>query len=167
MFPNIRTFIQYVNTMRSLSLSDPKSSENLSAECIMEGLKIFLLNNKSRFTNIHPLQTNGTVTRAPNGCPCPDIANNHLDKNINEKRAPDFQGCFYFGICRDDCLVLWCGDIEKLNNFHEMLSTSDKKLKVAMKIGGNSICFLDLKILFQTIVWKQLFIVNLLKVTYI
>ena len=55
----------------------------------------------------------------------------------------------YFGRNRDECLLLWCGDIEKLNYFHKMLNTVDQKLKITMEIGGNSICFLDLKISIQ------------------
>ena len=49
----------------------------------------------------------------------------------------------------DDRQVLWCGDIEKLNDFQKMLNNLDEKLKFTMEIGGNSICFLDLKISIQ------------------
>ena len=57
------------------------------------------------------LQTNGTAIGAPNSCSYSDIS--HLDKIINEKRATQFEECFYFGRYCDDCFVLWCGDIEK------------------------------------------------------
>ena len=86
---------------------------------------------------------------APNSCSYSNIAIKHLDKIINEKRATRFQECFYFGRYRDDCLVLWCGDIEKLNDFHKMLNTLNEKLKFTMEIGDNSMFFLDLKILIQ------------------
>ena len=78
-----------------------------------------------------------------------DIAISHLDKIINEKRITQFQECFHFGRYRDDCLVLWCGDIEKLHDFRKMLNTLDEKLKFTMEIGGNSICLLDLRISIQ------------------
>ena len=65
---------------------------------------------------------------------------------INEKRTTNFQECFYFARYCDDSLVLWYGDIEKLNDSHKILNTFDEKLKFTMKIGGNSSCFLDLKI---------------------
>ena len=111
--------------------------------------KNFLLNNNSRFADIHLLQINGTATGAPNFCSYSDIVISQLDKIINEKRASKFQECFYFSRYRDDCLVLWCEDIEKLNNFPKMLNVLDEKLKFTMEIGGNSICFLHLKIHIQ------------------
>ena len=92
---------------------------------------------------------NDTSAGAPNSCPYSDVAIRHLDKIINEKRVTKFQECFYFGRYCDDCLVLWCGDIEKLNDVHEMLNTLDKKLRFTMEIGANNICFLDLKIYIQ------------------
>ena len=103
--------------------------------------------NNSSFANIHLLQTNDTATGAPNSCSYSDIAISHLDKIINIKELHNFKNAFILvdGRYRDDCLVLWCRDIEKLNNFHKMLNTLDEKLKVTMEIGGN-ICFLDLKI---------------------
>ena len=143
------------------SLLDSRSAKNPSTKCIMERLEICLLNNNSRFANIHLLQTNAATSGAPNLCSYSDIPISHLDNIINEKRATLFQKYFYFGRYRDDCLVLWCGDIEKLNDFYKMLKTLDKKLKFAAEIGGNSICFLHLKI------YIHLFIVNLLTVIYI
>ena len=127
------------------SLLDSSSSKNLSTECIMKGLEICLLNNNSHFANIHLLQTNGTATGAPNSCSYSDIATSHLDKIINEKKATQFQECFYFGRYHDDCLVSWCRDIGKINDFHKMLNILDEKLKFAMEIGGNRTCFLDFK----------------------
>ena len=70
-------------------------------------------------------------------------------KIFNEKRATQFQKCLYFGKCRINSLVLYCPDIEKLNDCYKMLNTLDVNLKFTMKIGGNSICFLDLKISIQ------------------
>ena len=122
---------------------DSSSSKNPSTERIMKGLEICLLNNKSSFGNIHLLQTNGIATGAPKLCSYSNIAISHLD--IKEKRATHFQECFYFGIYHDDCLVSWCGDIEKVNNFHKMLNTLDGKLKFMMEIGGNMIYLLDFK----------------------
>ena len=90
------------------SLLDLKSSQNPSAECVMEGLKICFLNNNSRFSNINLLLTNGTATGAPNSSSYSDITISQLDKITNEKRATQFQECFYFGRYRDDYLVLWC-----------------------------------------------------------
>ena len=128
------------------SLLDSRSSKNPSTEYIMEGLEICLLHNNLGFANIYQLQTNGTATGATNSCSYSDIAISHLDKIINARRAVQFQECFYFGRYRGDCLVLWCGDIEKLNDFHKMLNTLDEKSKFTMEIRGNSTCFLDLKI---------------------
>ena len=103
MFPNISSEREMEAVCSSL---DSRSSKKLSKECLKEGLKNCLLNNNSRL-----LQTNGTVTGAPNSCSYSDIAISHLDQTFNEKRAIQFQECFCFGRYRDDCLVLCCGDI--------------------------------------------------------
>ena len=126
------------------------SSKNPSTECIMEGLEICLLNNNSRFANIHLLQANGTATGAPNSFSVFDIAISHLNKIINKKRATQFQEYFYFGRYHDNYLIIWCGDTEKINNFHKMLNNVYEKLKFTIEIAGSSICFLDLKIFIQS-----------------
>ena len=106
MFPNLDNE-RRMEAVRSLL--DSRSLKNPSTESIMEGLEICLLNNNSHFANIHLLQTYVTATEAPNSCSYSDIAISRLD----EKKATQFQECFYFGRYRDDSLVLWCGDIEK------------------------------------------------------
>ena len=106
MFPNIDNE-RGMEAVRSLL--DSRSSKKF---IIMDRLEFCLLNNNSRFANILLLQTNGTTTGAPNPCSYSDIAISHLDKIINEKRATQFQECFYGRYC-DNCLVLWCRDIEK------------------------------------------------------
>ena len=53
MFPNIDN-VRGMEAARSLS--DSSSSKNPSTECIIKGLEISLLNNNSRFANIHLLQ---------------------------------------------------------------------------------------------------------------
>ena len=107
----------------------------------MEGLQVFLLNNKSLFANIHLLQTNGTATGAPNSCSYSDIVISHPDKIINGKRTIQSQECFYFGRYHDDCLVLYCSDVKEINNFHKMLNTLNEKLKFTMDNRASSICF--------------------------
>ena len=99
MFPNIDNE-RGMETERSLSHS--RSLKNPLTECIMEGLEVCLLNNNSRFPNIHLLQTNGTGTGGPSSCFYFDIATTHLNKIINKKRVTQFQECFYFGRYRDD-----------------------------------------------------------------
>ena len=120
--------------------------------------KSFLLNNNSRFADI--LEINGTATGAPKFCSYSDIIISQLDKIVNEKRASKFQEPFCFSRYRDDCLILWCEDIEKLNDFPKMLNALDEKLKFTMEIEGNSISFLHLKIHiqnnhFETIVYNK------------
>ena len=106
MFPNIDNE-RGMEAVRSLL--DSRSSKKF---IIMDRLEFCFLNNNSRFANIHLLQTTGTTTGAPNPCSYSDIAISHLDKIINEMRATQFQECFYGRYC-DNCLVLWCRDIEK------------------------------------------------------
>ena len=150
---NIANMFSNIDNEREMeavrSLLDSRSSKSPSNKCMMEGLEICLLNNNSRFANIHLQQTNDTATRGPNSCFYSDTAISHLDKIINEKRVTQFQECFHFGRYRDDCLVLWSGDIEKPHDFRKMLNTLDEKLKFTMEIGGNNICLLDLRISIQ------------------
>ena len=96
MFPNTDN-VRGMEAVRQLL--DSRSSKNPSTEWIMEGLEICLLNNYSRFANID----------VPNSCSYSDIAISDLDKIIHEKRATQFQECFYFSRYRDDIWLLWCG----------------------------------------------------------
>ena len=128
------------------SALDSRSIKVPSTECIIEGLKICLYNNNSKFADKNLLQTNGTATGAPNSCSYSDIAVSSVDNAVFEKMNSSFSELKYFGRYRDDCLCLWCGSIEKLNEFHTFLNSINSDLKFTMEIGGNSICFLDLKI---------------------
>ena len=105
-----------------------------------------MLNNNSRFANIHLLQTNGTTAGAPNSCSFSDVAISHANKIINKKRATQFQECFYFGRLHDAIFVLW----RRENGFQKMLNILDEKLKFMIKIGCSSICFLDFKVFIQS-----------------
>ena len=80
MFPNIDNE-RGMEAVRCLL--DSRVSKTPPTKCIMEGLKICLLNNNSQFDNIHLLQTNGTATGAPNSCSYSDIALSRLDKIVN------------------------------------------------------------------------------------
>ena len=93
------------------SLLDSRSSQNASTESIMEGLEIYFLKNDSRFANIHLLQTNDTADGAPNSCSYSNVAINHLDKIINEKRATQFQESFV-----DIAMNVWFYVVEILKN---------------------------------------------------
>ena len=73
------------------------------------------------------LQLRNDVNSYVNSYSYSDISISHLVKIINEKRATQFYECFYFGGYPDDCLVLWCGDIGKLNDFYKILNTLDEK----------------------------------------
>ena len=77
----------------------------------MEGLEIYFLKNDSRFANIHLLQTNDTADGAPNSCSYSNVAFNHLDKIINEKRATQFQESFV-----DIAMNVWFYVVEILKN---------------------------------------------------
>ena len=53
--------------------------------CIIEGLKICLYNNDSKFYQDHLLQTKWTATAASNSCSYSDLAIHRLDKLINNE----------------------------------------------------------------------------------
>ena len=117
-----------------------------STACVLEALCICLFNNNSVFGNQHLLQENGTATGAPNSCSYSDLAIVPIDDQINSARTSSFKELIYYGRYRDDCLALWAGEESRLQFFLEFMNTLDEKLKFTMEIGGDSICFLDLKI---------------------
>ena len=65
---NIANMFSNIDNEREMeavrSLLDSRSSKSPSNKCMMEGLEICLLNNNSRFANIHLQQTNDTATGA-------------------------------------------------------------------------------------------------------
>ena len=112
-------------------------------ECLIEALNICLFNNNSRFGKDNLLQTNGTASGAPNSCSYADIAVSSVDDGVY---GSDFQEILYFGWYRDDCICLWHGTTERLDEFFQFINTLSLDLKFTMELGGNSLCFLDLKI---------------------
>ena len=52
----------------------------------------------------------------------------------------------YFGRYRDDCLALWTGPLQKLELFLMFLNSIDSNLQFTIEVGGNELCFLDLKL---------------------
>ena len=73
MFPSIDTVKGRDAVRLELNRRD---SNKPSTECVLEGLQICLYNINSLFDRNHLLQTNGTVTDAPNSCSYSDIAVN-------------------------------------------------------------------------------------------
>ena len=115
-------------------------------DCIIEGLKLCLYNNNSVFANENLLQTNGTATGAPNSCSYADIAISTIDEEVLKIISSKYTEMMYFGRYRDDCLSLWIGSIDALNDFHDFLNSLNSNLKFTMEVGNETLCFLDLKI---------------------
>ena len=120
-----------------------------STQCIIEGLSLCLYNNNSKFANENLLQVNGTATGAPNSCSYADIAIAPIDDAVFDKMESDFTELRYFGRYRDDCLALWCGSRERLQQFFKFLNSLSEDLKFTMEIGEESLCFLDVEIKFM------------------
>ena len=114
--------------------------------CLLEGLTLCLYNNNSVFNGSNLLQTNGTATGAPNSCSYSDLAVEPIDESIFEERDKNFNELKYYGRFRDDCLVLWNGTNERLNDLHKFINSIDSNLQFTMEIGGTSLDFLDLRI---------------------
>ena len=98
------------------------------------------------FANEYLLQTNGTATDAPSFCSYIDIAVASLDQAIMEQKEIAFPEILYFGRQRDNCLVLWGGTDEKLQELYIFINTLNPDLKFTMEIGNQSTCFLDIRI---------------------
>ena len=143
MFPNIDN-IKDIETVKLVLQNRP--SQKPSTERIIEGIKICLYNKSSKFDQGRLLQTNGTATGAPNSCSYSDLATHRLDKLINNERINNFSELFFYGRYRDDCYVIWNGNKERLNSFHQLLNSLDENLKFTTDIAKGSLCFLDLKI---------------------
>ncbi|XP_057302660.1 uncharacterized protein LOC130636829 [Hydractinia symbiolongicarpus] len=126
-------------------IMDKRIFKKPSTECIMDALDLCLYNNNSVFANEHLLQTNGTATGAPNSCSYADIAVSSIDDAVFEKMHSSYPEILYFGRYRDDCLSLWCGSNDKLQEFFVFMNSINQDLKFTMEIGGDKLCFLDLQ----------------------
>ena len=124
-----------------------------STDCLIEGVKLCLHNNNVVFANENLWQTNGTATVAPNFCSYADIAVASMDQAIMRQKETAFPEILYFGWYRDDCLVLWNGTDEKLQELYNFINTLNPDLMFPMEIGNQSICFIDLRI---SIVWNKI-----------
>ena len=83
---------------------------------------------------------------APNSCSYNDIAINRLHRLIEQEQANNFKELFFFERYRDDCLVLWNGNKDRLDEYFFFLNLLDCDLKFTVEIGKDHLCFLDLKI---------------------
>ena len=92
------------------------------------------------------LLTTGTAAGAPNSCSYADLAVFDIDKIVLQAKRNTFQEMRYFGRYRDDCLALWTGPLEKLELFLMFLNSIDSNLQFTIEVGGNELCFLDLKL---------------------
>ena len=117
-----------------------------SSDCIIEGLEICLKCSNSRFGSQNLLQLNGKATDAPNSCSYADSAVFDIDKSVLQAKRNTFQEMRYFGRYRDDCLALWTGPLQKLELFLMFLNSIDSNLQFTIEVGGNELCFLDLKL---------------------
>ena len=90
------------------------ANKSPSADCIIEGLEIFLKYNNSRFASQNLLQLNGATTGASNSCSFSDLTVFNIDNNISQTKTNGYQEMRHFGWYCDDCLALWSGPLEKL-----------------------------------------------------
>ena len=126
-----------------------RANKSPSTDCIIEGLEICLRCSNSRFGSQNLLQLNGTTTGAPNSCSYADLAVFDVDKNVLQAKRNTYQEMRDFGRYRDDCLALWIGPLEKYELFLMFLNSIDSNLQFTIEVGGNELCFLDLKLTFK------------------
>ena len=144
---NMYPSIDNVNGIQAVAkFLNTRVEKNPSTECIIEGLSLCLYNNNSQFAMENLLQVNGTATGAPNSCSYADIAIAPIDDAVFQKMQSDFKELRYFGRYRDDCLSLWCGSRDRLQQFFSFLNSLSNDLKFTMEIGEQSLCFLDVEI---------------------
>ena len=68
-----------------------------------------------------------------------------IDDAINQAKEERFPELLFYRRYRDDCIVLWNGSYERLNEFHDFINTLDDFLKFTIEIGGYYINFMDLR----------------------
>ena len=68
--------------------------------------------------------------------------------------------CVHNVIEKINCLALWTGPLEKLELFLMFLNLIDSNLQFTIEVGGNELCFLDLKLILKVIKFKLQFIVR-------
>ena len=89
---------------------------------------------------------NGTASGAPNSCSYAGLVISPIDYQVFEAMNSTFKELCYFGRYRDDCLSLWVGTNERLEEFFTFLNSLNEDLKFTMEIGGKELCFLDVKL---------------------
>ena len=142
MFPSIDNVSGVNAVRRALETRDLKHP---STECLIEALDICLHHNNSTFAGQHLIQTNGTAMGAANSCSYSDLAIYPIDQKILHAQANSLNELFYFGRYRDDCITLWTGKIERLNDFLNFINGIDTNIQFTIEIGYNELNFLDLK----------------------
>ena len=107
MFPNIDN----VKGTEAVKLAlQNRPSQKPSTECIIEGLRICLYNNNSKFDQDNLLQTNDTATGASNSCSYSDLAIYRLDKLIKNDQINNFHELLFFFFMEDiEMIVLQFG----------------------------------------------------------
>ena len=150
MFPSIDNTMG-INAVRSCLQKRPNLCP--STDFLIEALELCLTHNNSMFDGKHLVQTNGTAMGAANSCSYADIAIECVDTAVLREMQELFKEMKYFGRYRDDCLSIWCGDIDRLQVFLDFINNLANGITFTMEIGGPKICFLDLEI---TISNKQL-----------
>lgn len=71
---------------------------------------------------------------APNSCSYADLAISPIDDAVFESMKSTYPEMLYYGRYRDDCLSLWCGSTERLNEFFTFLNSLNEDLKFTMEI---------------------------------
>jgi hypothetical protein len=132
MFPSISNESGIRAVRQALNSRKVKSP---STKCIIEGLKITLSCNNSKFNDNHLLQIDGTAMGAPNSCSYADLATVPIDDLIFESQKRDFTELYLYKKFRDDVFSLWTGDVYRLDDFLDFINTLDTNIKFTMEIG--------------------------------
>ena len=94
-------------------------------------------------------QTNSAATRAANSYSYSHLAIQPMDKAVIDAQKEVFQEIFYFARYRDGCKTVWRKDVRKINLLFDFLHPLDEDLKLVIKIGGQTLYFLEMKTTFD------------------
>ena len=104
---------------------ETRAYKSPSTECKIEVLETCLKCSNARFGSQNLLQLNGLATGAPNYCSYADLAVFDIDKSVLQAKRNTFQ---------------------KIELFLMFLNSIDFNLQFTIEVGGNELCFLDLKL---------------------
>ena len=112
-----------------------------STKCILDGLKICLQSNCSKFDDLYAIQEEGAATGPKYVCDYADIAMLEHDEKIN---SFDPNSLLLYTRYRDDGFMVWKGDLASLDILLLFLNSIDNSIQFTLKSSKTELEYLDM-----------------------